>query len=142
MFRQLTVIAIIAALAGPTVLAAQGLRARRAVGQRQQRVQRGERVGQVQQRLNLNAAQQEGLRALQQNRRAETQSFQQELRQKRQALREILQQSNPNANDVGNATLQLKEIRERMRGVNQRFLSGLRGLLTPDQLQQLPKRLQ
>jgi Spy/CpxP family protein refolding chaperone len=81
-----------------------------------------------------------GVRALQETRRAETQSLQQEMQQKRQALRRLLQETNPNATDVGNATLALNETRERMREINQRFASGLKSLLTPEQLQQLPKR--
>jgi hypothetical protein len=36
----------------------------------------------------------------------------------------------------------MKETRQRMRDINQRFMSGVKGLLTPDQLQKLPKRLQ
>ena len=82
------------------------------------------------------------VRALQETRRSETQSLQQEMRQKRQALRQLLQETNPNPSDVGNATLALKESRTRMREINQRFVASLKGLLTPQQLQQLPKRLQ
>jgi hypothetical protein len=53
-----------------------------------------------------------------------------------------LQETNPNPSDVGNATLALRESRTRMRDINQRFTSGLKSLLTPEQLQQLPKRRQ
>jgi Spy/CpxP family protein refolding chaperone len=159
MFRRFMIIAIIATLAGPAVLAAQGIRAGRAnrAGRavravrparqlREAQNNRGAVAGRVlerlQQRLNLNAAQQDGLRALQENRRTEMESLQQEVQQKREALRQLMQQPNPNANEVGNATLSLKESRESMRGINQRFLAGFKGLLTPDQVQQLPKRLQ
>jgi hypothetical protein len=68
--------------------------------------------------------------------------LQQEIRQKRQALRQLMQETNPNPNEVGNATLALIETRQRMREINQRFLSGFKGTLNPDQLQRLPKRLQ
>jgi Spy/CpxP family protein refolding chaperone len=96
----------------------------------------------MQQRLNLNETQMNGIRALQENRKKEAESLQQDTQQKRQALRQLMQQSNPNPNDVGNATLALKEERQKMRDINQRFASGVKGLLTPDQIQKLPKRLQ
>jgi Spy/CpxP family protein refolding chaperone len=132
MFRRLIIIlSIMLALAG-TLAAAQGLRGRRAGG----------RLGaRLQEQLNLNETQRNGIRALQETRRKELGSLRPELQQKRQALRELMQQANPNPNDVGNATLALKETRERMREINQRFLSGMKGLLTPDQLQKLPNRL-
>jgi Spy/CpxP family protein refolding chaperone len=82
-----------------------------------------------------------GVRALQETRRKEMESLQAELRQKRQELRALVQQPNPNPTDVGNATLSLRESSQRRRAIQQRFLSGVRGLLTPDQQQALPKRL-
>ena len=82
-----------------------------------------------------------GIRALAENRRKEMESLRQDLQQKRQALRQLIEQPNPNPSDVGNATLALKETRERARDIHQRFMSGVKGLLTPDQLQKLPKRL-
>jgi Spy/CpxP family protein refolding chaperone len=102
----------------------------------------GRKLERLQQRLNLNETQLNGFRALQETRQKEAEPLQQETQQKRQALRQLLQQPNPNPNDVGNATLALKQDRERMRDINQRFLSGVKGLLTPDQIQKLPKRLQ
>ncbi len=150
MFRRLSIIAILVALGGTGVLA-QGVRAGRALRARSARqlrdrsnsdARQGRLLDRLQQRLNLNQTQRDGLRALQENRRTETDSLQREVQQKRQTLRQLLQQPNPNANDVGNATLAIKESRERLRGINQRFLSGFKGLLTPDQLRQLPKRLQ
>jgi Spy/CpxP family protein refolding chaperone len=156
MFRQVVIVSGIAvALAGSAVMA-QGLRQGGVRGggiARQLRNNRQTRGGQqgpfsdrvvqrLQQRLNLTDAQVNGLTALQENRRKETEALQQEVQQKRQALRQTLQQSNPNPNDVGNATLALKQTRERNRDINQRFLSGFKSLLTPDQLQKLPKRLQ
>ena len=138
MFRRLLIISsIVVALAG-TAAFAQGVRAkglRR--GNRQEFSDRT--VERLQQSLNLNETQLSGIRALQETRQKEAQSLQQETQQKRQALKQLLRQSNPN--DVGNATLALKQERERMRDINQRFLSGVKGLLTPDQIQQLPKRL-
>jgi Spy/CpxP family protein refolding chaperone len=156
MFRQVVIISsIVVALAGTAALA-QGLRGQgglRGGGiarQLRNRTNRGagqqgalaDRVLQrLQQRLNLTDAQLNGLNALQENRRKETELLQQEVQQKRQALRQQLQQPNPNPNDVGNATLALKQTRERKRDINQRFLSGFKSLLTPDQVQKLPKRL-
>ena len=152
MFRRLVIISsLVVALAGTAALA-QGVRAnrgRRAGAAAQLRGRAADRNGlsdkvleRLQQRLSLNETQMNGVRALQQNRQTELQSVRQEQQQKRQALRQLLQQPSPNPNEVGNATLALRETRERMREVNQRFTSGLKGLLTPDQLQKLPKRLQ
>jgi Spy/CpxP family protein refolding chaperone len=142
---------IAVALAGTAALA-QDVRGNRAARRGATRQLRGRaanpnafsdrRLERLQQTLNLTDAQMNGLRALQENRRRETESLQQEMRQKRQALRQLMQEANPNPNEVGNATLALRETRQRIREVNQRFLSGTKGLLTPDQLQRLPRRLQ
>ena len=136
MLRRVIVFStIVVALAGTTVLAqvrAQGFRGRA-----------GDRIfDRLQQRLNLTDTQKNGVRALQENRQKEMESLRQEMQQQRQALRQVLRQPNPNPTDVGNATLALKETRERMRDINQRFLSGFKALLTVDQLQKLPRRFQ
>jgi Spy/CpxP family protein refolding chaperone len=157
MFRRTIIItSLIVALAGTAVLA-QGLRGKAAArrGLAAQAGQTGQlrdrlaargldsrRLEKLQQNLGLSASQMNGLQALEENRLKETETLQQEMQQKRQALRQLLQQPNPNANEVGNATLALKELRGRNREINQRFTSGIKGLLTPDQLQKLPKRLQ
>ena len=136
MFRRTVIFtSLVVALAGTAALA-QGRRgnAARAGGFPAQRLER------LQERLNLNENQMNGLRALEDNRRKEMQALRQDLQPKRQALRQLLRQPNPNPNDVGNATLALKQEREKRRDINQRFMSGLKGLLTPDQAQKLPKR--
>jgi Spy/CpxP family protein refolding chaperone len=137
MFRRLLIMSSIAlALAGTAALA-QGLRAK-AAGQ-------GALAGRIperlQQRLNLTDAQMNGVRALQEQRQKEIQSLRQQTQPERQTLRHLLRQPNPNPTDVGNATLALKGTRGQMHDINQRFLSGFKALLTPDQLQKLPKRL-
>ena len=77
MFRRVMIFSTIAvALAGTTVLA-QGLRGRAG----------GRVFERLQQRLNLTDTQINGVRALQENRRKETESLRQEMQQKRQALR-------------------------------------------------------
>jgi Spy/CpxP family protein refolding chaperone len=137
MFRRtFIVMSLVMALAG-TVTLAQGLRGKgaRRGGSPAQRLER------LQQKLNLNETQMNGIRALDETRRKERESLRGELKQKRQGLRQLMQQTNPNPTDVGNATLALKEERERAREINQRFMSGVKELLTPDQLQKLPKRL-
>jgi Spy/CpxP family protein refolding chaperone len=101
-----------------------------------------QRIERLQKRLNLTDTQMNGIRALAETRRQEMQSLRQELKPKRQALRQSMQENNPNPADVGNAALALKGTREQRREINQRFLSGVKGLLTPDQLQKLPKRFQ
>ena len=135
MFRRLLIILSIATVFAGAAAFAQGFRGRPAFGGRLN-------LDRIQQRLNLTDVQVNGIRALQENRQKEMESLRGELRQKRQTLRQLVQQSNPNPTDVGNATLALKEVRDRTRDVNQRFISGVKGLLTPDQLQKLPKRLQ
>jgi len=138
MFRKTVIISTMAIALIASAALAQGragkARGRNAFG--------GRVLDRLEQRLNLTDVQKNGLKALQENRRKEVESLQQELQQKRQAMRELLRQANPNPTDVGNATLAMKETRERMRGINQRFTSGFKSLLTPDQVQQLPKRLQ
>ena len=138
MFRRLVIISTIAAALAGSAASAQGRRGRAAVRNGLE----GRVFQRLQQRLNLTETQVNGFRALQENRRREVESLQQETQQKRQALRQLMQQPNPNPGYVGNATLALKESRERMRDANQRFMSGVKGLLTPDQLQKLPKRFQ
>lgn len=139
MFRRFVIISSIAvALAGTTALAA-------SVQKRESRNRdpfaRAD-LSRIQQRLNLTEVQVNGIRALQENRRKDMESLQQEVHQKRQALRELERQPNPNPADVGNASLALQDVRNRTKDINQRFLSGVKGLLTPDQLQKLPKRFQ
>jgi len=135
MFRRILIIStIVVALAGTAALA-QGFR-----GNRGREAQSGRLLERLQQKLNLNETQMNGIRALEENRRKEMESLRQEVQPKRQALRQLLQQPNPNPTDVGNATLALRDTRQRTRDINQRYMSGVKGLLTPEQLQMLPKR--
>ena len=133
MFRRLLMISSLVVTLAGTASLAQGLR-----GNRDGRATR--LLERLQQRLNLNETQVNGVRALEENRRKEMESLRQEIAPKRQALRQLLQQPNPNPADVGNATLALRDTRQKTRDINQRFLSGFKGLLTPEQLQMLPKR--
>jgi Spy/CpxP family protein refolding chaperone len=135
MFRRIFITStIVVALAGTAALA-QGFR-----GNRGRQAQSGRLLERLQQKLNLNETQVNGIRALEENRRKEMESLRQEVQPKRQALRQLLQQPNPNPADVGNATLALRDTRQRTREINQRFMSAVKGLLTPEQLQLLPKR--
>src|SRR5688572_19278319 len=105
MFRQIVVISTIALALAGTADAAQ--RRSRRPKARQDRV-----VERLQQRRNLNEAQVNGLRALQEARQRELQSLRQQLRQKGQRSQELQQ-----------------ETQQRRRDINQRFRSGVRGLL-------------
>jgi Spy/CpxP family protein refolding chaperone len=134
MFRRLVIVSSIAVMLVGTVAMAQGFRGRPGF--------RGDFSSRLKERLNLTDAQVNGIQALKENRRKDMQSLRQEMQPKRQALRQLLNQPSPNPTDVGNATLALKQTRERARDINQRFISGVKGLLTPDQLQKLPKRFQ
>jgi hypothetical protein len=155
MFRRLIVISSIsAALVGSTAMAqvragragkAAGLRPKVA---RQLRANRGKggalegrNLTRLQQRLNLNDTQMSGIRSLEENRRKDLESLRQEMAPKRQQLRDLLKQGNPNPNDVGSLMLQLRQDeRQRTKDINQRFTSGVQSLLTPEQLQKLPKK--
>ena len=139
MFRRLLMISsIVAALAGTAALA-QGFQGRhRGEGRN---AFEGRMLERLQQKVNLSETQMNGIRALEDTRKKEMESLRQEVQPKRQALRQLLEQPNPVPNEVGNATIALKDTRGRMREINQRFMSGVKGLLTPDQLQNLPKRL-
>ena len=152
MFRRLLMISsIAAALAGTVALAQdfQGKLAGRAGAARQLRqrgagrnARDGRMLERLQQKLNLSETQMNGIRALEETRKKEMESLRQEVQPKRQALRQLLQQPNPNPNEVGNAAIALRDTRGRIREINQRFTLGVKGLLTPDQLQNLPKRFQ
>jgi Spy/CpxP family protein refolding chaperone len=140
MFRRTILTSCLAvALAGTAVLA-QGFHSKAAGrfgGQSGQNF-----IERMQQRLNLTPAQVDGIRALQENRQKQMQALRQEMQPERKALRQLLQQPNPNPTDVGNATLAMRGTREKAREINQKFVAGVKGLLTPDQIQKLPKRLQ
>jgi Spy/CpxP family protein refolding chaperone len=140
MFRRTILTScLFVALAGTAVLAqgSHGKAADRFGGQSGQNF-----IERMQQRLNLTPAQIDGIRALQENRQKEMQALRQEMQPERKALRQLLQQPNPNPTDVGNATLAMRGTREKAREINQKFFAGVKGLLTPDQIQKLPKRLQ
>jgi Spy/CpxP family protein refolding chaperone len=138
MFRRIVIISTLAVALTGTAVMAQGLRGKAA----RRNALSGRGLDRIQERLNLTDAQLNGIRALQENRRKETESLRREIQPERRALRQLLRQPNPNPTDVGNATLALKQTRERRRDIDQRFVMGLKSLLTPDQLQKLPKRFQ
>ncbi len=134
MFRRTIIISTLAVALAGTSVSAQGLRRKLGPAGRE-----GQKIERLQEKLNLTPAQVNGIQALQETRRREMESLREELRQNRQHLRSLMQQINPNPTDVGNATLALRETRERTRAINERFLAGVKGLLTPEQLQKLPK---
>jgi Spy/CpxP family protein refolding chaperone len=140
MFRRTILTScLVVALAGTAVLA-QGFHSKAAGRFGAQSGQNF--IERMQQRLNLTPAQVNGIRGLQENRQKEMQALRQEMRPERKALRQLLQQPSPNPTDVGNATLAMRGTREKAREINQKFVAGVKGLLTPDQIQKLPKRLQ
>ena len=134
MFRRTLIISSLVLALAAGAAYAQGPRGKFRDGQNADQI-----IQRLQQRLNLNDAQVNGIRALAGNRRREMDSLRQEMRQKSQALRALMQQLNPNPTDVGNATLALKEVRERGRAIQERFMTGVKGLLTPEQQNALPK---
>lgn len=59
--------------------------------------------------------------------------FAEQLREKAAALREEMQKTNPDPAKVGQLTVEMKQIRERMRAEHQKFDDQAKALLTPDQ---------
>jgi hypothetical protein len=138
MFRRLIIFTSIAvAMAGSAVLA-QGLQR----GDKLRDAAADRLLQRIQQRINLTDAQMNGIHALQEKRRMEIESLRHEIKPQKQALRQLLRQPSPNPTDVGKAALGLRDnTQDQMRDINQRFFSGVKELLTPEQLRRLPKRL-
>jgi len=89
-----------------------------------------ERVRQI---LNLTEAQVASLRSLLDERRQAVQAVSQHARAKREALRNLTAQPNPNPTEIGNAVLALRQVREPIRQAQTNFQTGFENLLTPDQ---------
>lgn len=136
MFRRIIIVSSIAVALAAITAGAEGLKQRKTLRDGFD----GQRLEHLQKKLNVTDGQMNGIRTLADNRRKEMEELQSELRQKREVLRSLMQ-NNPNPADVGNAALSLQKTRERARFINQRVADGVRGLLTPKQLQRLPKRL-
>jgi Spy/CpxP family protein refolding chaperone len=137
MVRRLLIFAsIAAALAGTALAQGRHKRTAGAAGSS------GHLIARIERRVNLTDAQKNQFQELVEKRRVEMQSLRQESKPERKALKQLLRQSNPNPNEVGNATIALRDnTLEQKRDINQRFIAGVKGILTPEQLRALPKRL-
>jgi Spy/CpxP family protein refolding chaperone len=139
MFRRLALVITCGIALTGSAAAAQGLRNKSGLHDRVA----SRSLERFQRRMNLNETQAAQIRALQESRLKEIQSLRQESQSKRQSLRQLLRQPDPNPNEVGNAIIALRAgARGRKRDINARFAAGVKALLTPEQAQKLPKRLQ
>jgi len=128
MWKRILIPALVIGVAVP--LMAQGLKPRQ-----QQRLQNRPaiRLKAARKALNLTPDQINNLKSIRQGNKSQRQSIRQDARQKREALRSLMAQGNPNPTDVGNATLALKQVRERAQQLRQQSLSSFKGSLTPEQ---------
>ncbi len=126
MFRKTAIVSILLVALSAGITLGQG--------RRNNRQPFGERMIQrLQRTLNLTESQMNGIRALDQTRRAEMEATQLERRTKREAVKALMDQPNPDPTVLGRAMLEMRETREKVRTINERFRSGINGLLTPEQ---------
>jgi Spy/CpxP family protein refolding chaperone len=87
--------------------------------------------------LDLTQAQIEQLKAARQASKAQREAIRQETQQKRRALRELMSQSNPDATQLGNAMLTMKQSRAKAQQFRQQQFEEFKRTLTADQLKKL-----
>lgn len=101
--------------------------------------QRGEdqAIAAVQQALGLTDAQVASLKGLLETRRQATQTASRDVREKRQALENLLGQAgvSPDPTQVGNALLAVRAAQRQIEAANTAFQNGFRALLTATQAQ-------
>lgn len=98
---------------------------------------RARALSQVQQVLNLNDTQIDAVSVLIDSRNQELRQISQEAREQGQVVHGLLNEPSPNPADIGTAILLLRETWSRRQQVEERFQSGFRALLRPEQLQTL-----
>ena len=135
MLKRLLIPTLILAVAVPVIAQRQ-----RPVKQRiQQRLQmRGVRQAAKGLRgLELTEDQRNQLKALRESNKAQREAITQDVRQKRQALQSLKAQDKPDATQLGNAMLALKEAQGRGRQLRQQTLDNWKRSLTADQQRRL-----
>jgi len=134
MFRGLTIIAMLAVLASPSLA--------QDVVYFNQKVAGGlalplpapeEAMGTAKGALNLSEAQLTGLRALLNLRAETTKTAFQEVAEKQRALQAILAQQNPSAIDIGNAYLAVQSAQNVLKTAEQKFQTDFGAMLTAEQ---------
>jgi Spy/CpxP family protein refolding chaperone len=95
------------------------------------------RLGRLRKSLNLTPDQMQAFRGLVQGNQAQRQAIRQDVRQKAQAVRDLMSQGNPNATDLGNAILALKQTRNRGQELKDQTMNTFKNSLTADQLKTL-----
>ena len=83
--------------------------------------------------LNLTPDQVNNLKSIRQANRTQRQNTAQDTRQKREALKNLMAQSNPNPTELGNAVLALKQARGQAQQLRQQALNNFKNSLTADQ---------
>ena len=87
----------------------------------------------VVQALRLNNAQAGNFRSLIEARTQEMENLKTQIHEKRMALHQALEQSSPNAMEVGTLTVSIQELETRMTDINERFQNAFSNMLTADQ---------
>ena len=87
--------------------------------------------------LDLTQAQIEQLKAGREAGKAQRQAVRQEAQQKRRVLRELMSQSNPDATQLGNAVLAMKQARVNAQQFRQQQFEQFKRLLSAEQLKKL-----
>jgi Spy/CpxP family protein refolding chaperone len=83
--------------------------------------------------LRLNNAQAANFRSLIDVRAKEIETLSAEIQEKRLALHRALEQSSPNAMEVGTLTVSVQELEARWTAIDERFQNAFSNMLTPDQ---------
>ena len=134
MLKRLLIPIFILALAVPLVAQRQALKPRL---QPSFRGRPAAQLGRLQKQLDLTPAQVEQLKSLREANKPQRQAIMQDVRQKRQSLRSLMAQSNPDANQVGSAVLALKDSQKQAQQLRQQSLEKFKSVLTTDQLKKL-----
>jgi len=87
----------------------------------------------VVQALRLSNAQAGNFRSLIEARNQEMENLTTEIHDKRMALHKALEQSSPNAMEVGTLTVSIQELEGRMTAINERFQNAFSNMLTAEQ---------
>jgi len=129
MLKRILIPTLVIAVAVP--LMAQGR-----VKQRiQQRIQANPaiRLKAARKALNLTPDQVNNLKSIRQANQTQRQNIAQDARQKREALKNLMAQSNPNPTELGNAVLALKQTRGQAQQLREQALNNFKNSLTADQ---------
>jgi Spy/CpxP family protein refolding chaperone len=100
---------------------------------------RGHRLRFLAEALDLTAEQREAAKGLGEDLHRDLAPLREELRSKHQELRSALEGTQPDPTTVGRLTIELDQVRDRMRARVETFESALEALLTPEQQDRLER---